>query len=183
VFREVVSRFYAQAERVFAIAKPMVAAVHGPAVGAGLGLALACDLRVTCSDAFFAGNFVRLGIHPGFALTITLPELIGPGRASDLLLTGRRVSGEEAVEIGLAERFVPGDKVRDAAIELAHEIAEAAPLAVTATRATLRAGLADRVKAALERELEEQARLMETTDAGEGISAMLARRPPNFRGE
>lgn len=182
VFREVVARFYGQAERIFAISTPMVAAVHGPAVGAGLGLALACDLRVTCSEAFFAGNFVRLGIHPGFALTVTLPELIGPGRAADLLLTGRRVSGEEASQTGLAERFVPGDKVRDAATQLAREIAEAAPLAVTATRATLRAGLADRVKAALAQELEEQARLMETADAGEGISAMLARRPPDFKG-
>lgn len=182
VFREVVSKFYSEAERIFAITTPMVAAVHGPAVGAGLGLALACDLRVTCPESFFAGNFVRLGIHPGFALSVTLPHLIGAGRAADVLLTGRRVSGDEALEIGLAERCVPADMVRESAIALATEIGEAAPLAVAATRATLRAGLQERVHTALTKELEEQARLMETGDAAEGIAAMLGRRPPNFTG-
>lgn len=183
IFRANVSRFYADAERIFATPKPMVAAVHGPAVGAGLGLALACDLRVTCPEAFFAGNFVRLGIHAGFGITVTLPELLGPGRAADLLLTGRRVNGQEAFEIGLAERCVSPGEIRQTALSLAAEIGESAPLAVAATRATLRGNLSDRVHIALQRELEEQARLMETTDAAEGISAMLARRPPRFEGK
>lgn len=182
-FRAVVSRFYQEAEKIFAIPKPLVAAVHGPAIGAGLGIALACDLRVTCPEAFFAANFVRLGIHPGFGLSVTLPELIGPGRAADLLLTGRRVGGEEALSIGLAERCVPADDVRKVSVELAAEIAEAAPLAVAATRSTLRRGLSERVHDALALELEEQARLMGTADAAEGISAMLARRPPKFEGK
>lgn len=181
-FRSIVSRFYQEAEKIFAIPKPLVAAVHGPAIGAGLGLALACDLRVTCPEAFFAANFVRLGIHPGFGLSVTLPELIGPGRAADLLLTGRRVGGEEALAIGLAERCVHASEMRDAAIMLAGEISAAAPLAVAATRATLRKGLVDRVHDALAIELEEQARLMGTPDAAEGIAAMLTRREPKFTG-
>ncbi|MBI4729561.1 MAG: enoyl-CoA hydratase/isomerase family protein [Acidobacteria bacterium] len=182
LFRESASRIYGQGERIFRVGVPLVAAVHGAAIGAGLGLALACDLRVTCPEAFFAGNFVRLGIHPGFAASVTLPALVGPGRAADLLLTGRRVHGDEALAIGLAERCVPQAEVRTAALALAGEIAAAAPLAVAATRATLRAGVADRVREALAREIEEQAKLIATADAAEGISAMLQRREPRFNG-
>lgn len=181
-FRAAAGRLYGEAERLFVVPRPLVAAVHGAAIGAGLGLALACDLRVACPEAFFAANFVRLGIHPGFGVSVTLPELIGPGRAADLLLTGRRVGGEEALAIGLADRCVPQAEVRQAALALAGEIAEAAPLAVAATRATLRAGLAERVRGALVREVEEQAPLIETADAAEGISAMLQRRTPRFSG-
>lgn len=181
-FHDMAGRFYVEARRIFAVPLPLVAAVHGPAVGAGVGLALACDLRVTCPEAHFAANFTRLGIHPGFAITLTLPALIGPSRAADMLLTGRRVGGEEAARLGLADRRVPAGEVRDAARSLAAEIAEAAPLAVAATRATLRRGLADRVSAQLDHELAEQARLAATEDAVEGISAMLAKRAADFKG-
>lgn len=182
-FRDYTARLYAEAERIFAVPKPVVAAVHGPAVGAGVGLALACDLRVSCPEAFFAANFVRLGIHPGFATTVTLPALIGPSRASDMLLTGRRVGGEEAMAMGLVDRLVPAEEVRSAAQALAGEIAAAAPLAVAATRATLRGPLLARVKAQLAHEAAEQAKLIATADAVEGISAMLGRREPRFSGE
>lgn len=181
-FRTQADGFYAQALRVFEAPLPMVAAVHGPAVGGGLGLALACDLRVMCPEAWMAANFVGLGIHAGFGISSTLPALIGPGRAADLLLTGRRVAGEEAMRIGLADRLVRAEDVRGAALALAGEIAAAAPLAVASTRATLRAGLADRVRVALERELDEQARLMGTEDAAEGIRSSLERRRPQFVG-
>lgn len=181
-FREMASRFYESARRIFALPVPLVAAVHGPAVGAGVGLAIACDLRVTCPEAHFAANFTRLGIHPGFAVTETLPALIGPARAADLLLTGRRVHGEEAYRIGLADRCVPHAEVREAATALAAEIAAAAPLAVAATRATLRRGLAERVNRQLDHELEQQAILAATEDAVEGISAVLAKREPDFKG-
>jgi enoyl-CoA hydratase/carnithine racemase len=175
-------RFYDQALRLFDAALPIVAAVHGPAVGAGLGLALACDLRVTCPEAWFGATFVRLGIHAGFGISVTLPELLGPARAADLLLTGRRVKGDEAVELGLANRCVPQEEVREAAIALATEIATAAPMAVVATKKTLRAGLADRVRAQLDHELAEQARLSATDDGAEGIKASLERRAPVFTG-
>jgi 2-(1,2-epoxy-1,2-dihydrophenyl)acetyl-CoA isomerase len=181
-FATAARRFYAQALRVFRAEVPTVAAVHGPAIGAGLGLALACDLRVVGEDAWLQANFVRLGIHPGFGLTVTLPRAIGHAAAADLLLTGRRVGAEEAVRIGLADRVVASGEALAAARALAAEVASGAPLAVAATRRTLRSGLAEAVEAALERELTEQARLAETADAAEGIAAMLERRSPRFAG-
>ena len=181
-FKGLAEHIYGQAERIFAVERPSVAAVHGPAVGAGLGLAVACDLRVPYPEAFFAANFVRLGIHPGFALSLTLPALIGPGRTADMLLTGRRVGGEEAARIGLVERLVPQGEVRAAAVDLARQIAEAAPLGVEATRRTLRAGLLPRIREAIAAEIEEQVRLIGTDDAAEGIAAMLQRRTPDFHG-
>jgi enoyl-CoA hydratase/carnithine racemase len=175
--------FYESAVRIFDVPIPMVAAVHGPAVGAGFGLATACDLRVICPEAFMATNFVRLGIHPGFGISLTLPELIGPARASDILLTGRRVGGEECFQLGLANRLVAQADVRPTAITLATEIAAAAPLAVAATRATMRDGLAARVRERLAHERQVQDRLSATADAEEGIASMLERRDPVFTGK
>lgn len=179
-FKANVGEFYRHAVRLFEVGLPIVAAVMGPAVGAGVGLAVACDFRVVGTNAFYATNFVRLGIHPGFGLSLTLPELIGPARAADMMLTGRRVGGDEALAMGLADRLTESEKVIDLAIDLAGEIASAAPLAVAATRQSLRAGLAGRVSDVLDHELAEQARLVDTADSREGIAALLEKRPPRF---
>jgi len=173
---------YLEAVRLFRTAKPMVGAIHGAAVGGGLGLALVPDLRVTCPEARFAANFTRLGFHPGFGLTHTLPALIGPAQAAMMFYTSRRVPGVEAHRIGLADLLVPQAEVRAAAQKLAAEIAENAPLGVLETRATLRAGLAERVRAATEIELEKQTRLRQTEDFKEGVNAVNERRVPNFVG-
>jgi len=173
---------YKEAIRLFRTTKPIVAAVQGAAVGAGLGLAVAADFRVTCAEARFVANFTRLGFHPGFGLTATLPRLIGKQRAALLFYTGRRIPGDEAVAIGLADLLVPQADVRSAAAALALEIAQSAPLAIVATRETLRRGLADAVQAATERELEEQDWQRRTDDFGEGVKAMAERRLPDFRG-
>jgi enoyl-CoA hydratase/carnithine racemase len=175
--------FYEAAVRMFSLKIPLVAAVHGPAVGAGFGLATACDLRVICAEAFMATNFVRLGIHPGFGISLTLPELIGPARAADVLLTGRRIYGDEAFALGLANRLVAQDQVRATAVALATEIASAAPLAVQATRATLRTNLYERVRTQLQHERKTQDWLSATADAEEGIASMLERREPVFTGK
>lgn len=175
-------RFYAQAIRIFSVGVPLIAAVHGPAIGAGFGLALACDLRVMGETAWLQANFVRLGIHPGFALSATLPRLVGPGRAADLFLTGRKVGAEEALRIGLVDRVAPSQAVLTVAVELAGEIASGAPLAVASTRATLRSGLSELAADALSHELAEQSRLAGTADAVEGVAAMLDRRMPSFEG-
>ena len=174
--------FYDEALRVYGAPLPLIAALQGAAIGGGAGLALACDLRVSCPEAAISTNFVKLGIHQGFGLSVTLPELVGPSRAADMLLTGRRVKGEEGLAIGLVDRCVPRDEVRASACELAHEIAANAPLATAAVRATLREGLVDRVRTALAHELEEQARLATTADAAEGIAAVFGKRDPNFTG-
>lgn len=175
--------FYRQAVRVFASDLPVVAAVQGAAIGAGFGLALACDLRVIGERGWYQANFVRLGIHPGFALSLTLPRFVGPGRAAELFLTGRRVPAEEAVRIGLAEQTVPAGDEREAALRLAEAVAAGAPRAVRATRATLRAGLTEEAARAMEHELAEQAALAGTADAVEGVAAMLEGRAPRFTGD
>ena len=113
-------------------------------------------------------------------MTATLPRLVGVQAASMLMYTGRRVPGDEAVTLGLADYCVPLDKVRAKAIEVASEIAASGPLAIVATRETLRRGLADAVARATEREYEEQDWLRKTDDFGEGVKAMAARRPANF---
>jgi enoyl-CoA hydratase/carnithine racemase len=179
-FRRRTRGFYAQAKRIFDSPVPLVASLQGAAVGAGFGLALACDLRVAAERAWFQANFVRLGIHPGFALTLTLPRLVGPGRAADIFLTGRRVGAEEALGLGIVERVAPDGEEVAIAQQLAREISAGAPLAVVSTRATLRAGLGEQAELAMRHELEEQSMLAGTQDAIEGVRAMLEGREPRF---
>jgi enoyl-CoA hydratase/carnithine racemase len=171
---------YREALRLFAAATPVVAAVQGAAVGGGLGLALSADFRVASPGSRFSANFARLGFHHGFGLSVTLPALAGQQTALDLLLTGRRVPGEEALSLGLCDRLVEDHEVRGAAHAFAVELAHSAPLAVRAIRATLRDGLLERVEAALEREASEQEHLRETEDFREGVTASLERRMPRF---
>ena len=176
-------QLYREAARVFSARKPVIAAIQGAAVGGGLGLACSADHRITCAEARFSANFARLAFHQGFGLSVTLPRLVGETQASLLLLTGRRVSGADAVAIGLADQLVPQGEVRAVAQALAAEVASSGPLAVQSIRATLRGGLAEAVVKATEHELAEQSRLRKTQDFGEGIKAMSERRPPVFTGE
>lgn len=177
-----INHLYVQAVRIFRAKKPIVAAIQGAAIGGGLGLAVSADFRVTCPEARFSANFTKLGFHPGFGLTATLPELIGQNNAELMFYTSRRVTGEEATKWGLANECVPQDQVRSAALKLASEIAECSPLGLLSTRATMRAGLADRVLAATNHELAEQTRLRSTEDFKEGIKATGERRVANFKG-
>ncbi len=181
-FAQQTAAFYRQAARVFACPVPLVAAVQGAAIGAGFGLALACDVCVVGGHGWFQANFVRLGIHPGFALSATLPRAVGPGRAADLFLTGRRVDAAEAAGIGIAQRLAPAGGELDTAMEVAGAIAAGAPLAVHATRATLRHDLVDLAVATMRHELEQQTALAGTADAVEGVAAVLEGRPPSFEG-
>ena len=177
-----VNPLYVEAVRLYSAKKPIVMAVQGAAVGAGLGLALVGDFRVAAPEARFTANFVKLGFHPGFGLTHTLPRLIGLQRASLMFQTGRRLKGDEALEWGLVDELVPLIDLRTAALRLAMEIAENAPLAVQSTRATLRQGLAEAVKAATDHELAEQTWLRKTEDFAEGVRAVNERRPGVFAG-
>jgi enoyl-CoA hydratase/carnithine racemase len=177
-----INDLYTQAVRLFSVVTPMVAAVQGGAVGAGLGLALVADLRVASPDARFAANFVKLGFHPGFGLTHTLPRLIGEHRANLMFLTGRRVKAEDGLPWGLVDEVVPLEDLRAAALRLANEIAENAPLAVVATRKTLRDGLAAAVKAQTDHEHTQQTILRATEDFAEGVKSVQERRVGNFQG-
>ncbi|AGL17092.1 enoyl-CoA hydratase/isomerase family protein [Actinoplanes sp. N902-109] len=174
---------YRRAARLFDVRTPIIAAVQGTAVGGGLGLACAADFRVAEPGTRFVANFVRLGFHQGFGLSVTLPELVGRQAAADLLLTGRRVGGAEAVALGLADRLAEPGQVRETALHWARSIAAGAPLAVRSIRATLRGDAPQRIRKALEHELAEQIVLWQTRDSAEGIAASLERRDPVFRGE
>jgi 2-(1,2-epoxy-1,2-dihydrophenyl)acetyl-CoA isomerase len=143
---------YEHAVRLFAAGLPVVAAVQGAAVGGGLGVALSADFRVASPDSRFSANFARLGIHPGFGVTVTLPLVVGHQRALELLYTGVRLRGEDAHAIGLCDRLVSSDRLREEAAALAEEIAISSPLAVRAIRQTMRGDLTARIQAATGRE-------------------------------
>jgi 2-(1,2-epoxy-1,2-dihydrophenyl)acetyl-CoA isomerase len=176
------ARLYEEGSHLFETDLPLVAAVRGSAIGGGLGLAMVADVRVAGESTRFWGNFTRLGLHHGFGLSVTLAEVVGLHRARELLMTGRPVHGPEALSIGLCDRLVADAEIEQAAGELATEIAAAAPLAVRSVRRTMRAGLAGRVRAAIERELAEQTLLIRTDDFREGVRAGKERRQPNFTG-
>jgi 2-(1,2-epoxy-1,2-dihydrophenyl)acetyl-CoA isomerase len=177
-----IAELYANALRLFAAPLPVVAAVQGAAIGGGLGLALSADFRVCTGGSRFSANFARLGFHHGFALTVTLPMAVGRQAAADLLYTGRRIGGEEAVGLGLCDALVPDEDLLQRATDQATVIAASGPLAVRSIRATLRQGLLERLRLAMEHEGAEQERLRLTADFAEGIRASAARRPPKFTG-
>jgi enoyl-CoA hydratase/carnithine racemase len=176
------THLYDEAVRLFATRTPVVAAIQGAAIGGGLGLALYSDFRIAAPEARFSANFARLGFHHGFGLSVTLPRVIGLQAAMDLLYTGRRIGGAEAHELGLCDRLVPLDRLREEAHAWAVEIATSAPLAVASIRETLRGDLSEEIRRATDREKAEQERLQKTGDFREGVRAMGQRRTPDFKG-
>jgi enoyl-CoA hydratase len=158
---------------------PVVAAVNGPAVGAGLCLALACDIRYASPTATFSAPFSQVGTHAGLGATWLLQQAVGVSRAKDMLYTGRTVGAYEAVNWGLASSVA--DDVVSFAVGAAEKIAEAAPIAVRLTKSTL-AQAEQGFEATLEAEALAQAVTMASEDIHEGIDAIRNHRPPQFRG-
>tara|TARA_B110000014_G_scaffold264476_1_gene266568 strand:+ start:11367 stop:12140 length:774 start_codon:yes stop_codon:yes gene_type:complete len=175
-----IDKLYKEAVKLFRNKKPIIAAVQGGAIGGGLGVSLVADFRIASPESRFSSNFSQLGFHQGFGTTVTLPRVVGNQNASMMLLTGKRLKGEEALEIGLADFLVPQAELMNKAYELASEIASAGPLAVEAIRSTIRQGLADDVEKIISWELAEQKRLQSTSDFKEGIAASTERRKPIF---
>jgi enoyl-CoA hydratase/carnithine racemase len=161
---------------------PVIGALNGHAVGGGFGLSLVCDLRLAADDAKYGANFCRLGLAPGMSITYTLPRVVGPQRAAELLYTGRLFEGPEAVALGYALRSLPAAAVLPEALAMARTIAANAPGAVRATKAMLRRGSGwdPRPHAALEAFA--QAETVATEDAREGVAALLGKREPVFTG-
>jgi enoyl-CoA hydratase len=178
--RERMLPFYKAWLSVRTLDVPVVAAVNGPAVGAGLCLALACDLRYASPGATFSAPFAKLGMHPGMAATYLLPEVVGLARARDLLLTGRRVGAEEALAMGLVNGVA--DDVVAHALDVAHGIADSAPIAVRLTKTALAYAGHHSIDAALDWEGLAQPVTMASADLREGLAAQSERRAPRFTG-
>ena len=173
---------YIQAVRLFRTKKPIIASIQGAAIGGGLGVALAADFRIACKESKFSANFGKLGFHQGFGITITLPRVIGIQKAKLMLLTSKRINGEEAYNIGLADYFVERIQLSNKAKELSNEINMSGPLGIKAIRNTLNQGLVDKIEEAVKIEAKEQNILRKTSDFKEGIDASINRREPIFKG-
>jgi enoyl-CoA hydratase/carnithine racemase len=175
-------RFYRLFLRVRSLPQPTLAAVNGAAIGAGCCVALACDLRIAAREAKLGLNFNRLGLHPGMAASWTLPRIVGSAHAAELLYTGRILDGAEAERIGLVNRAVPRETLRDDALALARSIAENAPLSVRATKRSLALSPLTTLEEQLDQEAREQALGYESSDLIEGLAAARERRAPAFEG-
>ena len=171
---------YDEAARIFRCRTPIVAALQGAVIGGGLGLAVAADFRVACPSTRLAANFAALGFHHGFALSVTLPRVVGVHQATRILLEARRMTGAEAADIGLVDELVAEEDLAEASRAMAAGIAAQAPLAIRSIRATLRGDLAERAEQAMRWERLEQERLSMTSDFAEGVAAMADRRRPQF---
>ena len=161
---------------------PTIAAINGPAIGAGLCMALACDIRYAAQGARMGVPFVKLGMHPGMAGTYLLPEAVGIAAARDLMLTGRVVQDDEAVRLGLVSRVLPGETFDDEVLETAVGIAATAPIPSRLTKVALQGGGHADFEAALQWEGLAQPVTLATADLQEGISAAQERRPARFQG-
>ncbi|MCJ2177381.1 enoyl-CoA hydratase/isomerase family protein [Novosphingobium album (ex Hu et al. 2023)] len=177
-----IALFYENAARIMNRKKVMIAAVQGAAIGAGLGLALAADFRIASAAARFSANFVKLGFHPGFAITYTLPRVIGEQKAAWLMLSGNRIKAQEALNLGLIDRLAPAENLLAEALTMAGEIACNAPLALLAIRETLASEAGSKAAATMRHEHAEQTKLKETSDYAEGVAAVFERRTANFTG-
>jgi enoyl-CoA hydratase/carnithine racemase len=161
---------------------PTIAAVNGPAIGAGLCVALACDLRYAARGARLGAPFVKLGMHAGMAATYLLPNVVGEAHARDLLLTGRLVDADEALRLGLVSRVLEADGFLDEVVATAAGVAANAPVATRLTTVALRDGGHADFETALQWEGLAQPVTLATADLQEGIAAAREKRPPRFTG-
>ncbi len=180
--RDFMRRFYGLYLSVRDLPQPTIAAVNGHAVGAGCCVALACDMRIAADEAKLGLNFARLGIHPGMAATWTLPRLVGPAHAAELLYTGKLVSGPEAARIGMANRSVPAAQVLEDACATAQQMGECSPMAIRGTKRSLAQSPHSTLAEQLAIEAHEQSLNYETEDLAEGLRAVREKRSPKFTG-
>ncbi len=178
-----IAAFHALIRGITSAEQPVIAAVSGPAVGFGADLALACDLRVLGEGAYLQEKFVAIGLMPDGGGTFWLQRLVGMGRALELLLFGTRIDAKLALDLGLANRVVPNDRIVDTAKELAQTLAAGPPLALAAIKRAVRDGATGTSEQALEREKTAQSELLKSTDFREGVAAWSAKRAPKFQGK
>lgn len=174
--------FYSRFLKIRDVPIPTVASINGAAIGAGLCVALACDIRLAAEDALLAGNFTALGLHPGMGATWLLPRIVGMPMAAELLFSSRRIDGREAERIGLVNRALPASELADATQKLAREIAECAPIAVRLTKRSLLHAATNTLDEQLDVEASQQAITFGSEDVREGLKAVAEKRKPDFRG-
>jgi len=162
---------------------PVIAAVNGFALGGGLELATACDIRIAAANASFGQPEVNLGIIPGYGGTQRLARLIGQGKAKELIFTGNTIGAEEAFKIGLVEKLVPQGEALNEALKITAVIATKSPLAIRAAKKAIQSGLDLPLEKGLELEAELFGKLCATEDQKEGARAFLEKRPPHFVGK
>jgi enoyl-CoA hydratase/carnithine racemase len=179
--RQVLSDYYRAFLDLRDLAIPTIAAVNGPAIGAGLNLALCCDLRVVADEARLAAPFVKLGIHPGGGATWMLTRVIGPAAAREMLLLGQSIDAERALQLGLANRVVPVARLQESALEWAVSMAGLpAPVLRNLKRALAMVESGESLEGVLGFETEAQAEALASEDAREGWTALREHRKPEF---
>jgi enoyl-CoA hydratase len=178
--RELLGDYYRAFLDVADLPVPTIAAVNGPAIGAGLNLALACDIRIAADSARFGATFARLGIHPGGGVLHALTRLVGPAYAAELVFCAELVDAARAHEMGLVNRVVPAADLAASALGMARGIAGNAPAVLRAAKRALRIAVDADLRAVLEIESLAQAVTQETDEAAEGWAAMRERRQPRF---
>lgn len=167
---------------IHATDKPVLAAVNGPAAGAGMNLALACDVRWASDRAKFAESFARIGLHPDWGGIHALPRLVGQSRALELMWTGDPIDAAEALRLGLVTRVLPAESLLPEMLAFAERLARGPAVAIAAIKQSVRASASLSLEEALAREIEAQERCWDTHDAREGIAAFLEKREARFEG-
>ena len=175
--------FYGRFLAIADLPVPTIAAINGHAIGAGLCVALACDLRIAVADAKLGMTFTKLGIHPGMGATFFLPRLVGTARACELFFTGRVIDAGEAERLGMVNRVVARAEFDAVVRSLAQEIAAAAPLAVRLVKKSIYRGVRQTLDDMLDYEALNQQTTFATADAREGVTALLEKREPRFEGK
>lgn len=169
-------------QEIRAAEKPVIAAINGPAAGGGANLALACDLRIMADTASIGQTFVRIGLHPDWGGTFLLPRLVGASRALELMWSGRMVGAEEALAIGLVNRVVPANALRDEAMAWARQLGSGPPLAVARIKRAVQESLDHDLETMLAIELENQLVCFESQDVKRGLFAFSSKDTPRFEG-
>jgi 2-(1,2-epoxy-1,2-dihydrophenyl)acetyl-CoA isomerase len=162
--------------------KPIIAAVNGAAAGAGMNLALACDMRIASTAAKFAQAFVKRGLHPDWGGSYFLPRVVGVAKACELIFTGDTIDAAEALRLGIVNAVVEPEALMPKAYELAGRIAAGPPIAIRLAKRAIYHSLEADLRAALEYETYAQNLCRETEDSKEGVQAFMEKRAPNFRG-
>ena len=163
--------------------QPVIAAVNGPAAGAGMNIALAADIRIASDLATFGQNFAKVGLFPDYGGTFFLPELIGPSRAAEMFYTGEMIDAQTALKLGIVNRVVPAAQLEAETKALAHKIAQGPQKAIRSVKQAVFGSAKARLVKALEHEVQEQLKCFLSSDCGEGIRAFMEKRPPKFQGK